>query len=104
MKTQSLIIAIVSMLFMCTSSYAGTIDDGLKFFVDVFKGQINESLKDTNYLGPHISKTEKDPDNEKLQICKFWLDQYSRSETERNETKTIDSCTAAGIDMSKYQK
>lgn len=104
MKTRSLVIAIVLMLFMCTSSYADAIDDGLKFFVDAFKDQINESIKGTNYLGSHISITEKEPNYEKLQICKFWLDQYSRSQTERNEIKTIDSCTAAGIDMSKYQK
>jgi hypothetical protein len=89
---------------MCSSSYGETIDDALKFSINAFKGQIYEALKDDPNLGPHIPKTDKKQKNETLQICKFWLDQYSRSATERNEIKTIESCTAAGIDMSKYQK
>lgn len=97
-------IAIVTMLLMCSSSYAETVDDALKHAIDAFKGQIYEALKDDPNLGPYKPKTEKDQRGENLQICKFWLDQYSRSATERNEIKTIESCTAAGIDMSKYQK
>ena len=89
---------------MCGSGYGEANDDVLKFSINAFKGQIYEALKDNPNLGPHIPKTEKVQKHEKLQICKFWLDQYSRSATERNEIKTIESCTAAGIDMSKYQK
>ncbi len=104
MKIQSLVITIVTMLLMSSSSYAETLEDALKLPINAFKSQIYEALKDDKNLGPHIPRTEKEQQNEKLQICKFWLDQYSHSATEKNEIKTIESCTAAGIDMSKYQK
>ena len=104
MKIHSLVIAIVSMQLMCCSSYADTIDDALKYSINSFKDRIYEALKGDKKLGPHIPKTSKEQQNEKLKICKFWLDQYSHSAIEKNELKTIESCTAAGIDMSKYQK
>lgn len=104
MKIKSRAVLIVTMQLMCSSSYAETIDDALKFSINAFKDQIFEGLKGNKNLEPHIPKTAKKQKNEKLQICKFWLDQYSHSETEKNELKTIESCTAAGIDMSKYQK
>ncbi|QUN06821.1 hypothetical protein KDN34_05050 [Shewanella yunxiaonensis] len=104
MKVQSLVIAIIPMLSMYSSSYANTIDDALKLPINAFKDQIYKALKDDKKLGSHIPKTAKEQQREKLQICKFWLDQYSHSATEEYEIKTIDSCTAAGIDMSKYRK
>jgi len=104
MKTQYQVVSILTMMLINGYSHALTIDGALKVSVDAFKGEIYKALKGDKNIAPHIPKTAKDHKSEKLQICKFWLDQYSRSETEKNEIKTIESCTAAGIDMTKYQK
>ena len=104
MKIHQLVITSVITLLMCSYSYAEPIEYALKFAIKAYKDQIYGALKEDENLGPHLPKTEKYQKKEKLQICKFWLDQYSQSATERNEIKTIESCTAAGIDMSKYHK
>ena len=88
---------------MHSFSCAETIEDALKLASQAYKDAIYEALKENKKLGPHIPKTAKEQRQEKLQICKFWLDQYSQSATEKNETMTMEACTAAGIDMSKYQ-
>ncbi len=60
MKNQSLVIVIVTMLFMHNYSHAETID--------AFKGQIYEALKDNKNIGPHIPKIAKEQRNANLQI------------------------------------
>lgn len=103
MKNQSLVITTVITLLMHSFSYAEIIEDALQSASKSYKDAIYEALKEDKKLGPHIPKTVKEQRQEKLQICKFWLDQYTQLATEKNETKTMESCTAAGIDMSKYQ-
>ena len=104
MKIHPLVITSAITLLMNSSSYAGPIEDALQFPINAYKNLIYEALKEDKNLSPHLPKTVKNQKQEKLQICNFWLDQYSQSATEKNEIKTIESCTAAGIDMSKYQK
>jgi hypothetical protein len=103
MKNQSLVITTVITLLMHSFSYADILEDSLKLSSKAYKDVIYEALKEDKKLGPHIPKTVKEQRQEKLKICKFWLDQYDQLTTERNEAKTMESCTAAGIDMSKYQ-
>lgn len=104
MKIHPLVITSAITLLMYSYSYADPIEDALQFPIKAYKNLIYEALKEDKNLGPHLPKTVKNQKQEKLQICKFWLDQYSQSATEKNEIKTIESCTAAGIDMSKYRK
>jgi hypothetical protein len=103
MKNKSLVITTVITLLMYSFSYAGTIEDALKLASQSYKDAIYEALKENKNLGQHTPKTEKEQRQEKLQICKFWLDQYTQLATEKNGTKTVESCSAAGIDISKYQ-
>lgn len=95
-NNQSLTIAMA--LSASSLSYADIDGNIFEISVDAFKSVIYDDLKGNKHLAPHIPKTKK----EKLQICKHWLNQYSQLESKQNESNLMRSCTAAGIDMSKY--
>lgn len=95
---QLLTIAMVMTLSAPSLSHEDPVANPLQIAIGAFKSVIYDDLKGNKHLAPHIAKTKK----EKLQICKHWLNQYSQLESKHNESNVMESCTAAGIDMSKY--